>query len=204
MDQTRAVRLTDEPYAVTAPPCLAVAVGIPLGRVLPVDAPNEVGGAIRRKSSTLVVEPGTYAIWAAGLDAPELASMPAVAAERGISDAEDRLQELRSAGLIVVLQGTDADVQILDSCRLHLTGIGLGSDPDDPAVSLIVGRRSGRLIVDQVLYSLWATSSMDASLRDTCVAVADAFALAPDEVSSRFLANLGSFMRSGTIFLDAA
>jgi hypothetical protein len=180
-----------------------VSIGIPMGRRR---TRSEPIFGVRRGITFHDLSAVEYEIWMAGLDALSLREM--VERTTGIPSemVGDAMERLARDGLLVrVGDSEESDDQFLHKHRLVAMGFGLGElDGHQGAYSIAGQDMAPRISVDSRLYTIWIGIGGNASMWETCEAVAEDAGESVSSIAAHLLEALPLLVRSGVIVLDIA
>jgi hypothetical protein len=135
---------------------------VPTAWLIPVGAPGGLNsgftniadgsGVIRLGGEILVVDPELYRLWRRAASAPAVAAMLEWAAAEEIADAEEGIDALLDARLLIA-ESPDVSAR-LGELTLCVVGELLGNGVDRGAGFLVAGRNGGRVEVGPFLFEL--------------------------------------------------
>jgi hypothetical protein len=177
-----------------------VPVGFPGGPYN--DSPRK--GLVRIANDYFTLSLREYAMWILCLRAAPRGEVLAEAAKQGLEEAAAVLAELEAQQLVVSLTGdVHSDRAVMESLRLQLVVVGLGSEAAAPALFRLGSLAQGPTVeVDPLLYALAVRSFMASSMWALCRDAAHELETESEQLASRLLAAIPALLTSSSAFLD--
>jgi hypothetical protein len=123
-------------------------------------------GFVRLGGELLYLELSHYRLWRAAAAAPQVDEFLSWGTARGIADVDDRLAQLKKAGLLVE-EGPDVHL-VVGRLTLRLIGECLGNGNDASPAFLVLGRNNTKLRLDQYLFEILLRSDGVSPIEATC------------------------------------
>jgi len=177
-------------------------VGTPGGINSGFDGIPAGSGTVRLGSYILHLDARTYRLWRMAFAVPERDRLVAWARSAGLADAEQRIAELESDGLL--FEEGPAMPQRMRTIAVRLIGECLGNGTEATLSFYVVGRNGTSLMVNPYLYEILLRSDGATPLALTCGALESAWPLsAGPSCLEAFCRVLPELVRNEVVILDA-